>query len=239
MPSEIVCLCFIKLWLFLIKSVFTCLVFTIPVLVPVFALLLNHAMKVPSHERICHSKSSYYVPTKTSLTPRLFFSTDHSYFATFLSWLDPFLFWLNGSILCYDNHLLHYKINRSGFRFKILWLTDGGSFRTHACDSVLEIKQIKSFIMLALLCRSVKRVCGLNPRVIAPGQHSSFRRNVAVVSSRWQRCIRFDRPDIWTSDLPLQRRTRYHSTNWPIWNRADCLKCRLPHGYSLAFDSLL
>ena len=35
--------------------------------------------------------------------------------------------------------------------------------------------------------------------------------------SRWQHCVRFDRPEIWTSDLPLQRRTRYRSTNWPVW----------------------
>ena len=33
-------------------------------------------------------------------------------------------------------------------------------------------------------------------RVIAPGQHSSFRRNVATVASRWQHCVRFDRPEI-------------------------------------------
>ena len=28
---------------------------------------------------------------------------------------------------------------------------------------------------------------------------------------------RFDRPEIWTSDLPLQRRTRYSSTNYNIF----------------------
>ena len=51
------------------------------------------------------------------------------------------------------------------------------------------------------------------PRHCACGEHNSFGRNVATMVSRWQRCVRFDRPEIWTSDLPLQRRTRYRSTN--------------------------
>ena len=33
-------------------------------------------------------------------------------------------------------------------------------------------------------------------RVVAPGQHSSFRRKVAAVASRWQHCVRFDWPEI-------------------------------------------
>ena len=45
--------------------------------------------------------------------------------------------------------------------------------------------QIKSFIILAGLRRSVQRVGGAHLRVNAPGQHSSFRRNVAAVASRW------------------------------------------------------
>ena len=46
-------------------------------------------------------------------------------------------------------------------------------------------------------------------RFLALAQHSSFWRNVAAVASRWQHCVRFDRPEIWTSeDLPLQRQTR-------------------------------
>ena len=85
--------------------------------------------------------------------------------------------------------------------------------------------QIKSFIILAILRRSVKRVCGAHLRVIGPGQHSSFWRNVAAVASRWQHCVRFDRPEIWTSDLPLQRRTRYRSTSWPVHFFFITLKC--------------
>ena len=47
------------------------------------------------------------------------------------------------------------------------------------------------------------------------GKHSSFR-NVAVVASRWEQFIRFDRPETWTSDLSLQKRRHYRSTNWPV-----------------------
>ena len=32
------------------------------------------------------------------------------------------------------------------------------------------------------------------------------------MTSRRQYCVRFDWPEIWTSDLPLQKRTRYRST---------------------------
>ena len=76
------------------------------------------------------------------------------------------------------------------------------------------INQIKSFIILAVVRRSVQRVCRAHFRVIAPRQHRSYRRNVVAIPSRWQHCVWFDRPEIWTSDLPLQRRTRYRSTNW-------------------------
>ena len=51
--------------------------------------------------------------------------------------------------------------------------------------------------------------------VIACGQHSSFQRNVAGVTSRWQHCSRFDRPKISISDLSLQRGMHYRLTNWP------------------------
>ena len=37
------------------------------------------------------------------------------------------------------------------------------------------------------------------------------------MASHWQHCVRFDRPEIWTSDLPLQGQTRYRSTNWPVY----------------------
>ena len=72
--------------------------------------------------------------------------------------------------------------------------------------------QIKSFI-LAVFRRSVKRVGGAHLRVIGPGQHSFFRRYVAKVESRWQHCVQFDRPEVETLDLPLQKGTRYRSTN--------------------------
>ena len=60
-------------------------------------------------------------------------------------------------------------------------------------------------------CTTPKRVTSFrspSPRHCAR-QHSSFRRNVAAVASRWQHCIQFDRPKIITSYLPLQRRTCY------------------------------
>ena len=44
-------------------------------------------------------------------------------------------------------------------------------------------------------------------RVIAPGYNTvSLCRNIAQVASRWQLCVQFDWPEIWTTDLPLQRR---------------------------------
>ena len=51
--------------------------------------------------------------------------------------------------------------------------------------------RIKSFILRAALRRSVSQVCGAHLRVIAPEQHGSFWKNVAVVASRWQHCVRF------------------------------------------------
>ena len=56
--------------------------------------------------------------------------------------------------------------------------------------------QIKSFMMLAVLLQSIKRVCGALIRVTGPAQHSFFRRNVVAVASRWQHCVRFDMPEI-------------------------------------------
>ena len=55
-------------------------------------------------------------------------------------------------------------------------------------------------------------------RVIAPGQHGFFRRIVVAVPCPWQHCVRFDRPEIWTSDLPLQKQTCYRSTNRPCFD---------------------
>ena len=47
-------------------------------------------------------------------------------------------------------------------------------------------------------CATPKRVTSLRShfRVIAHGQHSCFRRNVAAVASRWQLYFRFDRSEI-------------------------------------------
>ena len=44
----------------------------------------------------------------------------------------------------------------------------------------------------------------------------TFGRNVAKVANCWQRCVWFGRPELWTSDLPLQRRTRNPSTSLPV-----------------------
>ena len=81
----------------------------------------------------------------------------------------------------------------------------------------------KSFIILAVLRQSVLRFYGAHLRVIAPGQHRSIWRNVdAAVASRWQHCVQFDPPKIRTSDLPLERRTRYRSTEWITVQISSC-----------------
>ena len=36
------------------------------------------------------------------------------------------------------------------------------------------------------------------------------------MTSSWQHSVWFDRSEIWTVYLPLQRRKRYRSTNWPV-----------------------
>ena len=55
-----------------------------------------------------------------------------------------------------------------------------------------------------------------HPRHCDRTHHSSIQRNAAAVASRWQHYVRFDRPEIWTSDCSRQRWTRYRSTNRPI-----------------------
>ena len=60
-----------------------------------------------------------------------------------------------------------------------------------------------------LCCEMMKLLLSIHRahlRVIAPGQHSFFRRNVSAMASRLQHCVQFDRLEIWTSDLPLQIR---------------------------------
>ena len=55
---------------------------------------------------------------------------------------------------------------------------------------------ILSLIILAVIRQSVYQICGAYLCAIAPRQHTSIQRNVAVVASRWQNCVRFDRPEI-------------------------------------------
>ena len=43
---------------------------------------------------------------------------------------------------------------------------------------------------------------------------TAFFQEMVRVANRWQLCLRYDRLEIWFSDLPLQRRTRYRTTNW-------------------------
>ena len=47
-------------------------------------------------------------------------------------------------------------------------------------------------------CIATKRITSFRVdfHVIAPGQHSSFQRNVAAKASRWQQSVRFDRFEI-------------------------------------------
>ena len=53
----------------------------------------------------------------------------------------------------------------------------------------LKYSQIKSFIILTVLRRSVLRVFAARLRVIAPGHRSFFQENVTAVASRWQHCV--------------------------------------------------
>ena len=83
----------------------------------------------------------------------------------------------------------------------------------------LKIKNLQklNFLLQATRCITPKRVTSLRRSISAslrPGNTAFFQRNVVAVASRWQHCVRFDRPDIWTSDLSLQRRRRFRSTNW-------------------------
>ena len=64
---------------------------------------------------------------------------------------------------------------------------------------LISTNQLKSFVILAVLRRSVLRVYGAHLWFIALEQHSSFRRNVTPEASCWQHCIWFYRPEIWTS----------------------------------------
>ena len=41
-----------------------------------------------------------------------------------------------------------------------------------------------------------------------PGKHNFFWKNVAAVAGRWQHCVQFNRPEIWTSDFLLDQLAR-------------------------------
>ena len=76
-------------------------------------------------------------------------------------------------------------------------MVDAFKFSTSTIQPNFKQKiQIKSFIILAVLGQSVQRVGGAYLCVIAPKQHTFFRKNVAAVASRWQHCVRFDEPRI-------------------------------------------
>ena len=59
--------------------------------------------------------------------------------------------------------------------------------------------------------------------VIVPVQHSCLRK-IAAVASRWQHCVQFDRSENKVSELTLQKRIRYRSTNWHVKNIIKCWK---------------
>ena len=98
------------------------------------------------------------------------------------------------------------------------------------CDMIVNIFWMKIFTLFGLLVKLItlqidkrfsvtsnlpidysgvitsKRVTNLQAhfwRHSAQAEYIYFWRNVAVVASRWQLCARFDRPEIWTLDHPL------------------------------------
>ena len=72
---------------------------------------------------------------------------------------------------------------------------------------MVDILLIKPFIILAVLYQiSLLRVGEAYLRVISrAGNKASFEETSLLWASCWQHC---GRPEIWTSDLPLQRRMR-------------------------------
>ena len=99
------------------------------------------------------------------------------------------------------------------------WRPKGGDMEDHKSDQqfLSNLNQITSFIEYSLYyAEACSELEGSSPRHCACGQQSSFGRNDAAVASRWQHCVRFDWFEISTSNLPLKRKTRYHSTKWPF-----------------------
>ena len=84
------------------------------------------------------------------------------------------------------------------------WVTQ--TCYTHRCNTA-SARKIKSFIILAVYAEACNEFVGHISASLRPGNTAPFEENVPAVAGRWQHCVRFDRPEIWTSDLPLQRRT--------------------------------
>ena len=72
-----------------------------------------------------------------------------------------------------------------------------GEVSVQICQNCLRENQSNQ-IFHYTRCITPKRVTTFraHPRIIAPGQHNFIRRNIAAVASRWQHCVRFDRPEI-------------------------------------------
>ena len=88
-------------------------------------------------------------------------------------------------------------------------------FFSFTVEKILTLKSVYNFrhwiIFHYTRCITPTRVTsrqGPSPYHCACGQYSVFRINVAAVASRWQHWVQFGRSEVWTSDLPPQRRTR-------------------------------
>ena len=85
--------------------------------------------------------------------------------------------------------------------FRLLWCSNSQTFlqayyfellyRVHKPPKVhlTSILSSSSFIILVILRRRVQRFCWAKIRVIAPGQHCFFQRNVATMASCGQHCF--------------------------------------------------
>ena len=76
-------------------------------------------------------------------------------------------------------------------------------YKKHTIYNIVDKKKnttilFKNQIFYFTPCITPKRITGLQGPFLrhCTGQHSSFQRNVAAVESRWQHCLRFDRPEI-------------------------------------------
>ena len=86
------------------------------------------------------------------------------------------------------SNLLYLKID-------LIHMTSQFALLATLCFELLwSQKRIKSQIFYYIHCTMPKRVASWRGhfRIIAPWQHSFFRRNVVPVASRWQHCVRFE-----------------------------------------------